>query len=1364
MAYQEKDGRMLRTMLNFMMLFRSVTMKRRFAYTLGAVALVLLATTAALAIDAPHNYSCTYCHVTHRTLGTKGLNNICFDCHNMNNPATVHQFQQTDLANPFGSTAMGIYTGNQTGKHTSHNWSASDVVPAAGATAPTNLYMNSPSSITGAVSCARCHSIHVGYADYTGTNPKRSKPLLRMRNDQDQMCVDCHKSRNQTSHTAGTHPVSVNYADAVSSNPAGFASTPVNSNPANPSSAMKLVNGQILCSTCHATHHADSNSATFDSNSSAILGRLSSSRGYLLRTDLKGATAGTINICTNCHAGKLSHNGSNQNVQCADCHAGHVDVGDGTKPNVFLIRRYMNISTAAGAVRNRMVMYTSVTSKNFTSPVNGVCNACHTIPAPGGTYPPEHASSSAAVCLSCHSHNGTTGSFSGGCTTCHGYPPPGPATGYTAVDETTSPHQRHAGGGSNYSYGCIQCHQGNTHNSGSTFQDVFINKSGIIASTATAVPAYNTTARTCSAVYCHSDGAPRNASLTPVLGAPQTAIPAWSSTTKLTSCGDCHAALPATNAHTKHRTVGIGNCVICHDATLTDSTTIKNKALHVDGIKTVAFSSTASGLNLSGAAYTIASATCSTVYCHSSGQSTDGSSATPVYASTPPTWVGTAACGSCHETTTMATGSHSRHLAADTNCGNCHTNATSTAYSAATHVNGQIDVADSYTMGGAPGNGYGTCSTASCHADVYGTGTVATPTWGSTGNGCAACHTTYPITATGPATGSHSLTGHAVTCTSCHAAGTTATTVPSTGHADGNIDVANVGYPADVTKHTAGSGYSTCSAASCHANVYGTGTVATPTWGSTGNGCAACHTTYPITATGPATGSHSLTGHAVACTNCHAAGTSTTTVPSTGHADGDIDVTDGYPANVTKHAAGTYTGTCSTASCHANVYGTGTVATPIWGSTGNGCSACHSVAIGTNGPATGSHGVHAGIACTSCHNAGTTTATVPSTGHADGDIDVTDGYPANVTKHAAGTYTGSCSTAVCHGSHSPTWGPNTSNASCTKCHGKATALANYSTVNAWQAAPGYATTGTDIAGNTGTFTNGVSDDPQVGAHDAHLRAVNAYTDRRVLCSDCHAVPVSTQHANGATDYSWSNLVKNIGTTGAVSTRGTLTPGYASGTCSTNYCHGGVLNGGTDTTPVWNDTTYLTTYTKNAANCGKCHGAPPTSGATLGYDHAGITIANTCTECHGHEGNGPTHIDGTLQAAGGDCDSCHGYDTVGGAWGNGSHKDGATAEGWGAHAKHIDHLKTVLGVTLNANTDTYGSAAFNAVCGVCHTQDPANHTMDNSSGRLINFNGATTYKTGSLNPLYNGVSGTSSSVNPKTCSNISCHFNDSPRWQ
>ncbi|MEI6826758.1 MAG: CxxxxCH/CxxCH domain-containing protein, partial [Desulfuromonadales bacterium] len=144
-------------------------------------------------------------------------------------------------------------------------------------------------------------------------------------------------------------------------------------------------------------------------------------------------------------------------------------------------------------------------------------------------------------------------------------------------------------------------------------------------------------------------------------------------------------------------------------------------------------------------------------------------------------------------------GSHQKHLAASSlpnDCVVCH----GTVVSTFDHQNDVINMAAPIS-GGSYGKGVffnltsipalGTtakCSNVSCHADPYSAGTVTTPIWG-TSAGCAACHTT-PIGTNGPATGSHTTAvGHAVACTTCHAAGTTATTVPSTGHNNGNINV-----------------------------------------------------------------------------------------------------------------------------------------------------------------------------------------------------------------------------------------------------------------------------------------------------------------------------------------------------------------------------------------------------------------------------------------------------------------------------------------------------------------------------------------------------------------------------------------------
>lgn len=398
--------------------------------TLVTALVALFVPIAAWAIDFPHElgsvkgYKCSSCHTVHSTLGSTGYNNVCLTCHNPSDPyGSGKPFAMADFANPFRTwtSARPAVT-----YQTSHNWIGKDVVPKAGAVAPTDVRLTK-SLLIGTVSCARCHNIHDLYS-----SAYNSKPFLRVRNDEDQLCLDCHRPRKTVDHTRGTHPVTVNYSTKAAARPDEFYSPPRNSNPANPTSAMRMSrSGAVVCTTCHGVHYTDSNSRTFDNASSARMGLLSTSRGMLLRTDLKGRTVSDPNICTNCHksaddpanttARVKNHNGTkNQNVQCADCHGGHVDEADGTAPNAYLINRYMNISTQYGAVRNAKVMYqyTSVARKNWNKDAFGVCLACHS-PLPGTIG--QHSSTNAADCRSCHTHSQ---GFSANCTQCHGFPPP----------------------------------------------------------------------------------------------------------------------------------------------------------------------------------------------------------------------------------------------------------------------------------------------------------------------------------------------------------------------------------------------------------------------------------------------------------------------------------------------------------------------------------------------------------------------------------------------------------------------------------------------------------------------------------------------------------------------------------------------------------------------------------------------------------------------------------------------------------------------------------------------------------------------------------------------------------------------------
>jgi predicted CXXCH cytochrome family protein len=119
-----------------------------------------------------------------------------------------------------------------------------------------------------------------------------SYPFLRAPNDLDQMCLDCHRDRDMNhlcvegtgagcAAGAGkvfSHPVK----EALNANAQGYdLAAPLDADGSvtssttdgldasaavvpNPGNDMKLVGGQVRCTTCHAPHNADSNSLSVD--------------------------------------------------------------------------------------------------------------------------------------------------------------------------------------------------------------------------------------------------------------------------------------------------------------------------------------------------------------------------------------------------------------------------------------------------------------------------------------------------------------------------------------------------------------------------------------------------------------------------------------------------------------------------------------------------------------------------------------------------------------------------------------------------------------------------------------------------------------------------------------------------------------------------------------------------------------------------------------------------------------------------------------------------------------------------------------------------------------------------------------------
>lgn len=1233
-----------------------------------AILCLLPCVAAAVTVDFPHGgaasgYNCADCHTSHTVLGGSGYDNICLNCHRPGSPkGGSRPFTIADAANPFG-TMTGVLPSRM--YQTSHNWGSSDNSPAAGAAPPLMAAMTTnrlAARTNNRLACVRCHNQH----------DNSNSPFLRMANDRDQLCLDCHRSRNVRSHTAGSHPVGFNYTGAgsrVRTNPDQFNNPPLNANVGNPTADLGMAiakkSGMLLCSSCHGVHYADSSSATFDNHSG--FSDLRQADGNLLRTDLYGATADAVNICTNCHAGKKAHNGREQNIQCADCHGAHVEY-DGNAvtlqqktPNVWLVRRYMTISTISRSAKNQPVYFQSTTDKNYKDAAgNGVCQSCHEVPT-GVGYPAEHNIFSAAVCNQCHFHNNATGSFSatGSCTTCHGYPPrgnsPGGPKGYAVYNGTPSPftlestsgHATHAGG-SPYSKQCKECHQGNSHLSG-TFQDVFKNTAGLVGALFGAVPTFNGSnpqAPGCANVYCHSDGAPRNAALVPVLTTK--AIPSWANgrgaiVGQPDECLRCHdnATTLVTNSHGRHLSASIG-CITCHSATVSGNSAIKGLLLHANGVKEVRFSGFTAAA--SRAVWTVATATCSGVYCHSTVQGANGAGVPSSYAS--PLWGGTlAGCGGCHQdmSGTQGTGGHILHASQSGNgrygCNTCHSGA---GAGSANHVNQIIDIKFSapagisgqYSLGSSvtPGAGYGSCASTTCHGS-------GNPLWGSgtTVTTCEKCHgsaatnpfysTAIPknISKTDAKTGAHSahLVGTAnistaIVCLECH---TVPAVVNAAGHMDGTTQVI---YNGPLAKSQA-SAATSCATTWCHGgnttllpqnnpartapvwnvpfpttSVLGTGGPS----GTSGSGyCAQCHG-YP-----PLTVSH--TGKtAVTCIGCHPHlnADALTFNDKTRHVNGTVDASGShafpYAGSAHMAAAGTSLWpSCVTASCHANSAG-GTY--PVAAGTPPNCTGCHvqglRVPVGTSScwdchgaSATnglpnstafpninGNHNVHGAItACGTCHSGG---GTGVATHGSSNRIAAT---PASVRV----VFTGQGA--------SPVWTLAVQTCSGTNCHGQGAPTWGATSATPVNGFPYSATQCDKCHGSAATnpfYSTAipkvtVNTDTKVGAHTSHLAVPDGLTNA-FTCTDCHGTVTLTgvTHMNGTTNFTWSTLA---------SKGGALIPTYtfATGVCTNVYCHGASMPGGdttgTNRTPTWNSTTYLpATIGAGGAACKTCHGFPP----------------------------------------------------------------------------------------------------------------------------------------------------------------------------
>jgi len=692
-------------------------MKRSFVviWALALFVITIPLTAGAAFPTAPHNsgsgVSCSACH-TATALGPDHVlspqpspalfNNICQNCHRPGDAVAASKpMAAADSSQIF--ITPGTYAGS-TKMQTSHRWDGSDVNPAAGAEPPVQAAMTS-GSLQGAqgrsdlrgrsgnqLACVRCHSVHMT-ANSNGN-------FLRMANDQDQMCMDCHRSRAQQSHLSGSHPVNVNYNSAKVASPALFNTAIINANPSNPTSDLsaKLTStGNIVCSTCHGVHYTDSRSSTFDGASSAKgrynYANLSTGDGYLLRTDKKGAPVASgqpdnLNICTNCHAGKKSHNAKGQNIQCTDCHGAHVDfdptnsstLNPQNLKNAYLIQRN---PTTPGASKIYF-RYTGSQREYKNANNTGVCQSCHAVPT-GAGYPAKHSSTNANDCNECHTHGSPVGSFSVSCDGCHGNPPTAatiggpnglanPATG-ALTNGAAGAHAVHA---IQRGMACTTCHNGyesramptttidmgfavnpgNVPNFQGTSVTGTYNNNRALLNGYTFTGPIGTGASTCTTVYCHGG----------TLSAGDIPNPSWSGGSGQVYCGSCHS-VDANNipmplgSHQVHAGSLLMDCTACHGTiSQTDVTAhmqgsvqwnlngISATAQYTPAVGTTAgIAATSGGTGLlapsKNAGGVVTYGTCSNITCHGQGAPTWGATVAQPVNGFP---YSSAQCGKCH--------------------------------------------------------------------------------------------------------------------------------------------------------------------------------------------------------------------------------------------------------------------------------------------------------------------------------------------------------------------------------------------------------------------------------------------------------------------------------------------------------------------------------------------------------------------------------------------------------------------------------------------------------------------------------------------------------------------------------------------
>ncbi len=196
-----------------------------------------------LAYEGPHmidsSIICGRCHSIGGQPGghiglLEGQTILCMSCHSGGGQALNMPILNKDLADPFGTNPSA-----SDGLGRSHAWGVSAINADARSIGPTaGGVMESYLDTDGNIKCATCHDQHSNFYS----------PYLRMNNQADSMCKQCHAPLDQGPGEGDYHPVGFDYPGGIGEYPPDGDIVP----------SLLLKQGNVECMTCHAPHNADS--------------------------------------------------------------------------------------------------------------------------------------------------------------------------------------------------------------------------------------------------------------------------------------------------------------------------------------------------------------------------------------------------------------------------------------------------------------------------------------------------------------------------------------------------------------------------------------------------------------------------------------------------------------------------------------------------------------------------------------------------------------------------------------------------------------------------------------------------------------------------------------------------------------------------------------------------------------------------------------------------------------------------------------------------------------------------------------------------------------------------------------------------